>query len=1018
MGLPLGATALQAEEPVHATALKENYKFPWDSEDAPEREAPWEHNIEVARESWARHAAHAAGKKYKGDQGYQQQQALQAEQAEPSPAASPSPEPHTGLEVVKEADEMRQAGEMTNAQAGEVVREAGAVAAASAIDAASGQCLPWCEPSFKQNPPSVCDGKWANPQCGGCAFCAALVGVEAAIKGVEAGLKLSFAPGEAPGCQEWCDPSSSSSVLRRTCNSNGCNACTFCTAEAMANVFAAEQAADTAAEQAAEQAEQAEQAAEEQAEGPVAMSGVASQEMVPLPSPTSDDGDYGDYGGYSLTAERIREKRRQMALEKLVPSPSPGSWELSEEAAPSPEPGLVGVVPSPAAVVLDDCQDWCTKVFERFPDGSALAHHCENPECAGCGVCVSAMQGEMAAKAEGGQTLLPSPSPGSWELSEEAAPSPEPGLVGDTTSPLDDAGDLPAGDWNMQPSPSPKPDGTEFDPPALTDALSPGAGDTPLEEQHLSEDGEDTGGGYLTGNPCEDWCEGMLLKYPENRHDYCTHEVKGVVSCGGCSSCRCDAWCANMEAKFPKADLDPEGKVQPLGHKNESWGTHGTHCANAACKGCDFCYVEGLEDPENKTAVLAPTFNAPGTGSGANATDSPTFELAPSNFSGPPTGNGTMAFPCHNKNISTYNCTADIEKDQIEAGSGSGILYPEEWDEDIPEGVDDEEKVFMIKSFEGKSPEQRRAMKKQFEKMSEADKEAIEHHLEHSPHHTVCFDWCDAKIAASPQAHANFCKNIQCAQCESCKCGDWCEPYFNQFPTQAEHYCGNAECWGCSFCEEFAFASASNNSAVILVTPRPPPTPPYPPSMPDWDSIEWGSGSGAVAPSPAADPKPAKLGGTDEVIPSPGALGAVLSPEPGLVGDPTDPLDQMQDPVGVLPSPSPISKQAAEIILDPELPKELSEEAGPSPDPDLVGDTTSPLDDAGDLPPATGICSHRRRPSPTARSSTRRRSLATSPSSVTPPIPWTTPATCRRVTGTCSHRPRPSPTAPSSTRPP
>ena len=44
------------------------------------------------------------------------------------------------------------------------------------------------------------------------------------------------------------------------------------------------------------------------------------------------------------------------------------------------------------------------------------------------------------------------------------------------------------------------------------------------------------------------------------------------------------------------------------------------------------------------------------------------------------------------------------------------------------------------------------AMKKQFEKMSEADKEAIEHHLEHSPHHTVCFDWCDAKIAASPQA--------------------------------------------------------------------------------------------------------------------------------------------------------------------------------------------------------------------------------------------------------------------------
>ena len=81
-----------------------------------------------------------------------------------------------------------------------------------------------------------------------------------------------------------------------------------------------------------------------------------------------------------------------------------------------------------------------------------------------------------------------------------------------------------------------------------------------------------------------------------------------------------------------------------------------------------------------------------------------------------------------------------------------GILYPEEWDEDIPEGVDDEEKVFMIKSFEGKSPEQRRAMKKQFEKMSEADKEAIEHHLEHSADHTVCFDWCDAKIAASPQA--------------------------------------------------------------------------------------------------------------------------------------------------------------------------------------------------------------------------------------------------------------------------
>lgn len=126
-----------------------------------------------------------------------------------------------------------------------------------------------------------------------------------------------------------------------------------------------------------------------------------------------------------------------------------------------------------------------------------------------------------------------------------------------------------------------------------------------------------------------------------------------------------------MEAKFPKADLDPEGKAQPLGHKNESWGTHGTHCTNAACKGCDFCYVEGLEDPENKTSVLAPTFNAPGTGSGANATDSPTFELVPSNFSGPPTSNGTMAFPCHNKNISTYNCTADIEKDQIEAGSGS-----------------------------------------------------------------------------------------------------------------------------------------------------------------------------------------------------------------------------------------------------------------------------------------------------------------------------------------------------------
>ena len=199
-----------------------------------------------------------------------------------------------------------------------------------------------------------------------------------------------------------------------------------------------------------------------------------------------------------------------------------------------------------------------------------------------------------------------------------------------------------------------------------------------------------------------------------------------------------------------------------------------------------------------------------------------------------------------------------------------------------------------------------------------------------------------------PQAHANFCKNIQCAQCESCKCGDWCEPYFNQFPTQAEHYCGNAECWGCSFCEEFAFASASNNSAVILVTPRPPPTPPYPPSMPDWDSIEWGSGSGAVTPSPAA------------------LTEAAPSPEPGLVGDTTSPLDDAGDlPAGdwnMQPSPSPkpdgteFDPPALTDALSPgagDTPLEeqhLSEAAAPSPDPDLVGDTTSPLDDAGDLP--------------------------------------------------------------------
>ena len=114
---------------------------------------------------------------------------------------------------------------------------------------------------------------------------------------------------------------------------------------------------------------------------------------------TKDDYEAAEAATYE---QQQQPEEEEPTLEEEEPKPEEAPEQMEEQSAdlmPSP-------VPSPAVVVLDDCQDWCAKVFENFPDGSALVHHCENPECAGCGVCVSAVQGQVAAKATGGQAGL------------------------------------------------------------------------------------------------------------------------------------------------------------------------------------------------------------------------------------------------------------------------------------------------------------------------------------------------------------------------------------------------------------------------------------------------------------------------------------------------------------------------------------------------------------------------------------------------------------------------------------